>query len=42
MIMFGTHGLIQAIAYKKYWRVWAAAAVYNLPLIIYLVGSAGK
>jgi hypothetical protein len=36
-ILHGGYGLIQAIIYRKYFNVWPAAVVYNIPLILFFV-----
>lgn len=35
-VLHGVYGLVQAIIYRKYFNVWPAAVVYNIPLILFL------
>ncbi len=37
LLLFALYSLIQAVIYRKYWKVWSALLVYNLPLIIFLI-----
>lgn len=35
--LHGAYGFVQAVIYRKYFNVWPAAIVYNIPLIVFLI-----
>lgn len=37
LLSFSIYSVIQAVFYRKFWRVWTALIVYNLPLVIFVL-----